>query len=182
MTVSTIDHVTVELTRTDELVAFLKGLKGPKFLRVKIFSYLIFRKWQKQLVWFGQLQNLPEGVDAYPWDKLKLTFMSPPGAWEDGDAVKDADTKSAYRNKHVEKSVQPKQGGHARVEARGPRRPRRRILLERPRSAAKKISRGGSLRRYVPSNGDVLGLHQRPFIFRRPRRPGLGEVALAYLL
>ncbi len=99
--VSTIDHVTVELTRTDELVDFLKGLKGPKFLRVKISSYLIFRKGQKQLVWFGQLQNLPEGVDAYPWDKLKLTFMSPPGAWEDGDEVEDDDTTSAYRNKHV---------------------------------------------------------------------------------
>ncbi|MEE8638810.1 MAG: hypothetical protein V3T41_00205 [bacterium] len=78
--ISTIDHVTVELTRTDELVDFLKGLKDPKRLRVKIFTYLTFRKWQRQLVWFGLLQNLPEGVDAYPWDKLKLTFMSPPGA------------------------------------------------------------------------------------------------------
>ena len=105
--VSTIDHVTVELTRTDELVDFLKGLKGPKFLRVKISSYLIFRKWQKQLVWFGLLQNLPEGTDAYPWDKLKLTFMSPPGAWEDGDEVKDGDTKSAHRNKHVKDVLLP---------------------------------------------------------------------------
>ena len=99
--ISTIDHVTVELTRTDELVDFLKGLSDPKQLRIKIFTYHIFRKGQKQLVWFGQLQNLPEGVDAYPWDKLKLTFMSPPGAWEDGDKVKDPDTGSAYRNKHV---------------------------------------------------------------------------------
>ncbi|NIT35138.1 MAG: hypothetical protein GTN49_01340, partial [candidate division Zixibacteria bacterium] len=99
--ISTIDHVTVELTRTDELVDFLKGLSDPKRLRIKIFTYHIFHKGQKQLVWFGQLQNLPEGVDAYPWDKLKLTFVSPPGAWEDGDAVKDPATKSAYRNKHV---------------------------------------------------------------------------------
>lgn len=99
--ISTIDHVTVELTRTDELVGFLKGLRNPKHLRIKIFTYHIFRKGQKQLVWFGQLQNLPEGVDAYPWDKLKLTFMSPPGAWEDGDEVMDPDTGSAYRNKHV---------------------------------------------------------------------------------
>lgn len=99
--ISTIDHVTVELTRSGELVGFLKGLKDPKFLRVKISSYLLFRKHQKQLVWFGLLQNLPEGVDAYPWDKLKLTFVSPPGAWEDGDEVKDSETDSAYRNKHV---------------------------------------------------------------------------------
>ncbi|HUV87840.1 MAG TPA: hypothetical protein VMX79_12105 [bacterium] len=117
--VSTIDHVTVELTRTDELVDFLKGLKGPKFLRVKIFSYLIFRKGQKQLVWFGQLQNLPEGVDAYPWDKLKLTFMSPPGAWEDGDAVKDPATKSAYRNKHVTDLLLPKFLEKARWQGKG---------------------------------------------------------------
>jgi hypothetical protein len=105
--VSTIDHVTVELIRTDELVDFLKGLREPKCLRIKIFSYLLFRKHQQQLVWFGQLQNLPEGVDAYPWDKLKLTFTSPPGAWEDGDKVKDADTDSVYRNKHVTDVVLP---------------------------------------------------------------------------
>ena len=43
--ISTIDHVTVELTRTDELVDFLKGLKDPKRLRIKIFTYLTFRKW-----------------------------------------------------------------------------------------------------------------------------------------
>ncbi len=117
--ISTIDHVTVELTRTDELVAFLKGLSDPKRLRVKIFTYHIFRKGQKQLVWFGQLQNLPEGVDAYPWDKLKLTFMSPPGAWEDGDAVKDPETKSAYRNKHVTDLLLPKFLEKARWQGRG---------------------------------------------------------------
>ena len=99
--VSTVDHVTVELTRTDELVDFLKGLADPKRLQIKIFTYHIFHKGQKQLVWFGQLQNLPEGVDAYPWDKLKLTFISPPGAWEEGAGVKDPETKSPYRNKHV---------------------------------------------------------------------------------
>jgi hypothetical protein len=117
--VSTIDHVTVELTRTDELVDFLKGLKEPKYLRVKIFSYLLFRKHQKQLVWFGLLQNLPEGIDAYPWDKLKLTFMSPPGAWEDGDAVKDPDTESAYRNKHVTDVLLPAFIEEASKEAKG---------------------------------------------------------------
>jgi hypothetical protein len=117
--VSTIDHVTVELTRTDELVDFLKGLKEPKYLRVKIFSYLLFRKHQKQLVWFGLLQNLPEGIDAYPWDKLKLTFMSPPGAWEDGDAVEDPDTDSAYRNKHVTDVLLPAFLEEASKQAKG---------------------------------------------------------------
>jgi len=117
--ISTIDHVTVELTRTGELVRFLKGLSNPKRLRIKIFTYHIFRKGQKQLVWFGQLQNLPEGVDAYPWDKLKLTFMSPPGAWEDGDAVKDPATKSAYRNKHVTDLLLPKFLEKARWQAKG---------------------------------------------------------------
>lgn len=117
--VSTIDHVTVELTRTDELVDFLKGLKEPKYLRVRIFSYLLFRKHQKQLVWFGLLQNLPEGIDAYPWDKLKLTFMSPPGAWEDGDAVKDPDTGSAYRNKHVTDVLLPAFIKEAHKQAKG---------------------------------------------------------------
>jgi hypothetical protein len=106
--ISTIDHVTLELTRTDELVDFLGGLKDPKRLSIKIFSYLIFRKGQKQLVWFGRLEKLPEGVDAYPGDKLKLTFTSPPGAWEDGDAVKDADTKTWHKNKHVTDLLLPK--------------------------------------------------------------------------
>jgi hypothetical protein len=105
--VSTIDHVTLELTRTDELVHFMSGLKDPKRLSIKIFSYLIFRKNQKQLVWFGRLEKLPEGVDAYPWDKLKLTFASAPGAWEDGDAVKDPDTETWYKNKHVKDFLLP---------------------------------------------------------------------------
>lgn len=117
--VSTIDHVTVELTRTDELVGFLKGLSDPKRLRIKISTYHIFRKGQKQLVWFGQLQNLPEGVDAYPWDKLKLTFMSPPGAWEDGDAVIDDDTDTAYRNKHVKDVLLPEFLKEARNKGKG---------------------------------------------------------------
>jgi hypothetical protein len=106
--ISTIDHVTVEFTRTDELVDFLGGLKDPKRLSIKIYSYLIFRKGQKQLVWFGRLEKLPEGVDAYPSDKLKLTFTSPPGAWEDGDAVKDSITKTWHKNKHVTDLLLPK--------------------------------------------------------------------------
>jgi hypothetical protein len=99
--VSTIDHITLELTRTDELVRFMSGLKDPKRLSIKIFSYLIFRKGQKQLVWYGRLEKLPEGVDAYPWDKLKLTFVSAPGSWEDGDDVRDPNTKTWHKNKHV---------------------------------------------------------------------------------
>jgi hypothetical protein len=106
--VSTIDHITLELTRTDELVRFMSGLKDPKRLSIKIFSYLIFRKAQKQLVWFGRLEKLPEGVDAYPWDKLKLTFTSPPGSWEDGDAVKDPNTETWHKNKHVTDLLLPK--------------------------------------------------------------------------
>ncbi len=106
--VSTIDHITLELARTDELVDFLGGLKDPKRLSIKIFSYLIFRKGQKQLVWYGRLEKLPEGVDAYPWDKLKLTFVSAPGSWEDGDAVKDPDTQTWYKNKHVTDLLLPK--------------------------------------------------------------------------
>jgi hypothetical protein len=155
--ISTIDHVTVELTRTDELVDFLKGLKDPKRLRIKIFTYLTFRKWQRQLVWFGLLQNLPEGVDAYPWDKLKLTFMSPPGAWEDGGEVKDPDTGSAYRNKHVTDVLLPEFLKEARKQAKGGTRegnleaPKVRSNdyfwsgLDRPR---KKLAEGEGSRKY----------------------------------
>ena len=30
---------------------------------------------------------MPEGVDAYPWDKLKLTFTSPPVAFPDREVA-----------------------------------------------------------------------------------------------
>jgi hypothetical protein len=106
--VSTIDHISLELARTDELVDFIAGLKDPKRLSIKIFTYLIFRKGQKQLVWYGRLENMPEGIDGYPWDKLKLAFASAPGAWEDGDAVKDPNTKTWYKNKHVKDLLLPK--------------------------------------------------------------------------
>jgi len=106
--VSTIDHVSLELTRTDELVDFLEGLAESKRLSIKVFTYLIFRKWENQLVRYGRLENLPEGIDAYPWDKLKLTFVSAPGAWEDGDEVKDPDTETWYKNKHVKDLLLPR--------------------------------------------------------------------------
>jgi len=102
-----IDYVAVELKRTDGFVKFIKGLSDPRHLTIKISTYPIFKKNLKPAIWHGQLQKLPEGLDTFSWDSIKLTFLSLPGAWQDGDDVKDPNTSTYYKNKHVTDTVLP---------------------------------------------------------------------------
>jgi hypothetical protein len=105
--VAKVGSLSLELARTPELVDFLSGLAEPERLSLKIVTYHLFCWKHRYAIWYGLLRNLPEGEAAYAADKLRLTFVSCPGAWEDGDEVKDPDTGTWYKNKHVHDVLLP---------------------------------------------------------------------------
>lgn len=122
-----IDYVSVNFKRTDDFVKFIKGLSDPRDLTIKISTHPIFRATLKHTFWHGQLQKLPEGLDSFNWDSIRLIFLSLPGAWQDGDDVKDPDTSTYYKNKHVTDTVLPafldealEQAGHGSYALEAP--------------------------------------------------------------
>jgi len=105
--ISTVGSLSVEFLRTKKLAVFLEGLSNARDLRIAVYSYQQFYPDDLVMVWTGCLERLPEGDVVYPVDKIGLTFITPEGAWGDGDDLTDPLTGTWFQHKHVTDVIIP---------------------------------------------------------------------------
>ena len=105
--ISIIPTLTVEFIRTPDFLTFIRGLTTPRYLEIVIQCYPLFLSTLSYKVWMGRLQNLPEGTDGYIGDSFRMKFIGNPGHWLDADDVKDSNTSTWYKDKHVTDTVIP---------------------------------------------------------------------------